>query len=128
MTIPCCGNGQPITFSILTRDDNVPIGYVTLKGITHDEAKAELGIAIMDSHYRSRGYGSDALFLVTDYAFNKLRLSALGLTVFPENIRAIKSYEKAGFQTVSILKRAWTMPGGEKEDMMLMELRKKTGR
>lgn len=124
LTLPCCGDGEPITFSIITTEGHFPIGYVTLKGIDYDKASAELGIAVMDSRYLSGGYGSEALTHAVDYAFNNLQLLTIGLTVFPSNARAIKAYEKVGFKIVAVLEKAWTMPGGEEVDMLLMELKK----
>ena len=124
LTLPYCGDGQPITFSIITTEGDFPIGYVTLKGMNDDNASAELGIAIMDSEYRCGGYGSEALTLAADYAFNGLQLLVIGLTVFPSNARAIKAFEKAGFEAVDVLENAWTMPDGEQCDMLLMELKK----
>ena len=124
LTLPNSGNGSPITFCIICKKNDVPIGYVTLKGI--GKKKAEIGIAIMDSKYRSGGYGTKALKLASCYAFNTINLSTIALTVFPSNIRAIKAYEKLGFKTVDILKKFWTMPDGDKVDMLLMELNKKT--
>jgi RimJ/RimL family protein N-acetyltransferase len=132
LTIPYsgdCGEGhgedQAITFSIITRKDDLPIGYVTLKSIDHDKRRrAELGIAIMESQYRFGGYGSDALRLAIDYAFNTLQLISIELTVFISNTKAIRLYEKMGFGVVDILQKAWTMPDGERVDMLLMELKK----
>ena len=126
LTIPDGGNGDPITFCIIARKNDVPIGYVTLKGIHNDKAKAEIGIAIMDRRYRSGGYGTEALKLAADYAFNTMNLVTIALTVFPSNTRAVKAYEKVGFKTVDILKKLWTMPNGEKVDMLLMALNKKS--
>jgi RimJ/RimL family protein N-acetyltransferase len=128
LTIPDCGNGNPITFSIITQKNDVPIGYVALKGINDVKAKAEIGIAIMDRRYRSEGHGTEALTLAADYAFNTMNLVSIGLAVFPSNTRAIKAYEKAGFKTVDILKNSWIMPNGKQVDMLLMELNKKTVR
>jgi RimJ/RimL family protein N-acetyltransferase len=126
LTLPDRGNGDPITFCIITQKDDVPIGYVTLKGINKDKAKAEIGIAIMDRQYRSGGHGAEALKLAADYAFNTMNLVSIALNVFPSNIRAIKAYEKVGFKTIDVLKKSWTMPNGNKVDMLLMELNKKT--
>ena len=123
-TLPCCGDGPPLTVSILTRREDLPIGYVTFKGIDFGKATAELAIAIMDRRYRSLGYGSDALVLAADHAFHTMQLRVLGLTVFPSNVRAIRAYEKFGFKIVDHLEKAWTMPGGEKVDMLVMELHK----
>ena len=48
----------------------------------------------------------------------------IGLTVIPNNARAIGAYEKIGFSTVGVLEKAWTMPDGEQIDMQMMELSK----
>ena len=124
LTVPYCRDSRPITFSMITTEGHLPIGYVTLKGINNEKASAELGIAVMDGRYRSGGYGSDALARVADYAFNTLQLQIIGLTVFPSNVRAIRAYEKVGFTKVDVLKKAWVMPDGEHLDMLLMELKK----
>jgi len=85
---------------------------------------AELGIAIVDSKFRSEGYGTDALTLAVEYAFNDLKLRLIGLTVFPSNTLAIKAYTKVGFNNVEVLEKSWMMPSGEQMDMILMELKK----
>ena len=121
-TLPYNDNGQPITFSIISTAENKPIGYVCLKGINENISSAELGIAIMEKDYRGQGYGAEALRLVTRYAFDKLGLSLMGLTVFPSNKRAVKAYEKVGFSSQKVLKKSWLLPGGDYVDMLLMEL------
>ncbi len=126
LTLPRCGDGGAVTFSIVTKEGNCPIGYVTLKGINREALLAELGIAIMDGRYRSGGYGSDALTLALDYAFSTLHLRVVGLTVFPSNTKALRAYEKAGFKRVAVLEQAWMMPDGEQADMLLMECIKDT--
>jgi RimJ/RimL family protein N-acetyltransferase len=124
LTLPYRGEGRPVTFSIMTTEGDFPIGYVTLKGVDHEEARAELGIAIMDGRYRSGGYGSDALALIAEYAFQNLQLSSIGLTVFPANARAIGAYKNIGFRILDTLEGAWTLPNGEKADMLFMQLSK----
>ena len=124
LSLPDRGNGDPVTFCIIAKKNDVSIGYVTLKGTHKDKAKAEIGIAIMDRRFRSGGHGTEALELAIDYAFNTMNLVCIALVVFPSNIRAIKAYEKVGFKTVDILKKSWKMPSGKKVDMSLMELKK----
>ena len=121
LSLPYCGDGQPLIFSITTIKDKRPIGYVCLKGINEGNSSAELGIAIMEKGYRSQGYGTEALELALRYAFDKLGLSKVGLTVFPSNKRASRAYEKAGFEIKDILKNSWLMPDGRYVDMLLME-------
>ena len=121
LTLPYCGDGQPVFFSIISAAEEKPIGYVALKGINEDISSAELGIAVMEKEYRGQGYGREALELALRYAFEELGLVKIGLTVFPSNKRAIRAYEKAGFKTKKVLKKSWLMPDGEPVDMLLME-------
>ena len=126
-TLPYNGAGQPSMFSIISVAENKPIGYVCLKGINENTTSVELGIGIMEKEYRSQGYGTEALRLVTRYAFDKLGLSLIGLTVFLFNKRAIKAYEKAGFSKRKVLKKSWLLTSGEYIDMLLMELARESG-
>ncbi len=122
LTLPYCGDGKPHIFSIMKTPGDRPIGFVTINGINETMGVAEIGIAIMDKAFRGRGYGTEALRLAARYAFGRLNLSLLGLTVFLTNYRAIRVYERIGFQKKGILKRSWMMPDGEYVDMWLMEL------
>ena len=121
-TLPYCGDGKSTIFSIMKTPGDKAIGFVTIKGINQTMAAAEIGIAIMERGYRGQGYGTEALILAIQYAFDELNLSLLGLTVFLDNRRAIRAYERVGFQKKGILKRSWLMPDGEYVDMRLMEL------
>ncbi len=125
LSVPCAGSGPPIAFGIHAAGVDRPIGYVCLKGI--DEARAtsaELGIAIMEKEYRSLGYGTEALRLAIRYAFEELGLDLVALTVYPDNTRAIRAYEKTGLGRTRILEKAWQQPDGDYVDILLMELRK----
>lgn len=58
---------------------------------------AELGIFIGDKSYWDRGYGTEVMKLLLKHGFSTLNLHRIGLRVFEDNPRAIRSYEKAGF-------------------------------
>lgn len=57
----------------------------------------ELGIKIAKD-YRGVGYGSEATKIIADYCFTTAGYSKVHLKVLPYNMRAIKSYGKAGFK------------------------------
>ncbi len=122
LSLPNLDGGKAIVFSIINAADNEAIGYTSIKGISETEARAEVGIAIMEREYRGQGYGTEALRYVVDYAFNELGLTLLGLTVFPSNQRAIRAYEKVGFRKTKVLEDSWMLPDGEYVDMWVMEL------
>ena len=122
LTLPNLKKGESMVFNITNTINDKPVGYVSIKGVNRVEGRAEVGIAIMDREYRGKGYGTEALRQAVDYAFNRLGLTLLGLTVFPSNQIAIKAYQKVGFQKTELLKNSWLLPSGEHADMLVMEL------
>lgn len=121
LTVPGCELSAVTVFSILDNVDGVPLGYVCLKGITPARRTAELGIALMEAAYRNGGRGTEALKLAVGYGFEELGLARVALTVFPDNHRAVRAYEKAGFLARELLPGAWEMPDGGLADLRLME-------
>lgn len=82
-------------FSIVTVDGDHHIGSCTL--YNYKDYQAEFGIRIGDKNYWNRGYGTDATLLLLKYGFEVMGLQLVWLKVLPENIRAIRCYEKCGF-------------------------------
>lgn len=84
-------------FHLWTLEDDTLIGFAVLFNIKWSNQSAEMAIGIGDKNYRGKGYGSEALWLLLNYAFNELNLYRVGLTVISYNADAIKAYERAGF-------------------------------
>lgn len=82
--------------------DDTLIGLVGLADVQWTNQTAMLGIAIGDPAYWGKGYGSDALRLIVNYAFDELNLYRVWLSVIGYNARAIAVYEKAGFKPEGI--------------------------
>lgn len=125
-TVSFLMGGRTVALSIISNKDNTPIGYLSIKGVREGGTGAELGIAIMDKDYRGQGLGAEALRQAINYAFQELELSVLVLTVFPDNVAAIRAYEKVGFKKTELLKESWLMPDDTYSDMWLMELSRPT--
>jgi len=84
-------------FAIETLEDPpMLVGHLGLWGATPKDRCATLGIAL-GREYIGRGYGSDAMRVIVDYAFRELGLHRLQLSVAPFNQAGIRAYEKAGF-------------------------------
>ncbi len=64
---------------------------------------------LLRAEERGRGYGAQALRLVTDYAFDTLGLRCVGLRVYDYNTAAVRCYQNAGF----VEKDRTLRPGGE---------------
>ncbi|SEW40762.1 Protein N-acetyltransferase, RimJ/RimL family [Chryseobacterium wanjuense] len=77
--------------------NNKTIGVAGLKKIDTDNKTAEYFGYIGEKEYWGKGLSSDLFTLIFTIAKNQFDLKSLYLNVIPENIRAIKAYEKAGF-------------------------------
>ncbi|MBM7615555.1 RimJ/RimL family protein N-acetyltransferase [Alkaliphilus hydrothermalis] len=85
------------SFAIFNEDD-VLIGYISLRDINWLRRSSELGI-VFDPKYMNKGYGTDALKSFIYYYFKTLKMKQLKLRVAEFNIRAQRCYENCGFAT-----------------------------
>jgi RimJ/RimL family protein N-acetyltransferase len=108
-------------FAIRLLDDEALIGYAELDGILWPHQVGWLSIAIGDPAHWGRGYGTEAMRLLLDFAFDELNLHRVQLTVFGYNTRAINLYEKLGFQREGTF-REFLQRDGTRHDMYLYGL------
>lgn len=95
-------NPDNVMWSIETLDGQL-IGSTDLR-LVPAAARAELGIAIQDKSFWSKGYGTDAIRQVLKHAFREMRLHRVELHVDEDNARGIRCYEKCGFVREGVLR------------------------
>jgi RimJ/RimL family protein N-acetyltransferase len=107
--------------------------YFTIRTLEHDQLIGELGLDVVDwsgrdafvglgigeTEYWSKGYGTDVMNILLRFAFTEINLKRVTLTVFEYNPRAIRSYEKAGFQHEGRLRQVLNKEG-KRWDMLYM--------
>ncbi|HPN65731.1 MAG TPA: GNAT family protein [Candidatus Goldiibacteriota bacterium] len=106
-------------FIIVDAKENKDVGSVYLRDVDRVNRHAEFGIFIGEPSARGKGLGAEAARLITDFAFNKLKLNRIFLRVFSDNVKAIKSYKAAGFKTEGIFREHYRI-GGQYKDMTFM--------
>jgi RimJ/RimL family protein N-acetyltransferase len=106
-------------FMIRTLQENLLIGEIDLEVIEGYHSDAFVGISIGERRYWDKGYGTDAMNIMLNYAFNELNLHRVSLNVFEYNPRAIHLYEKIGF-TVEGRAREFLNRDGRRWDMIFM--------
>jgi RimJ/RimL family protein N-acetyltransferase len=106
-------------FSVETTDAGLHVGNIWLWDINTAEQKAEVRILFGDEAARGRGYGSEAIGLLADLAFDTMSLHRLYAYVFSINPRAKRAFEKAGFRSEGILRQDRRV-GGEYVDVYLL--------
>jgi RimJ/RimL family protein N-acetyltransferase len=109
------------SFAICLLADDRRVGTITLRGVDRENGAAEMAITITEKADQGQGLGTDALNCLVDYGFGELRLERIYLHVFDYNERAMRSYEKAGFQTDAVLRRH-RFHRGDHHDVHLMSI------
>ena len=98
-------------FAIESVDGARHFGNVWLWNIDTRHKRAEVRIVI-DLSSASRGFGSESIELMSQFAFERLRLHKLFAYVLSINPRARRAFEKAGFEVEGVLKEdRWTAEG-----------------
>lgn len=85
-----------VPFGIQTKD-GIPLGYFGINFIIPHCRVAMFGASINDPAYWGGGYGTDAILLLTDYAFDELDMRKIWLGTMSLNERVIRQMEKVGF-------------------------------
>ncbi len=117
------GRPDAIAFMIRTLSDDRLIGFIELDDIQWTNGDSFVGIGIGDRDYRGKGYGTDAMRVMERYVFTELNFHRLSLNVFAYNVRALRSYEKAGF-TVEGRVRECLNRDGRRSDLIFMGILK----
>lgn len=108
-------------FVICLVADGRAIGTTGLHGINREDGHCSWGIGIGEKAEWNKGYGTEALEAACDFAFGQLRLERVELDVYPDNARARRSYEKAGFTVEGVLRDAH-FADGQLHDVIRMSL------
>ena len=89
-------SGQ-VRYVICNCNSNIPVGVVDLYNIDFNIGNADVGIAIVDEINRKRGFASEALKLIGEFAYNDLGLSQLNAMVAFDNIMSNTLFKSAGY-------------------------------
>ena len=108
-------------FTIVDAATDKPLGACGFVGPDPIHRTAEIGIFLGEKEFWGRGYGTDALNLLLDFGFNVRNFHNILLRVKAFNVRAIKSYEKAGFRVIGV-RRECDLHGETYGDTVYMDL------
>ena len=80
----------------ITDDSDEYMGTISLKNIKMEAKNAELAICLRKKAY-GKGIAKEAIIKLLTEAFEKYNFERIYLYVMPENVRAIRLYERMGF-------------------------------
>ncbi|MCM8749560.1 GNAT family N-acetyltransferase [Thermomicrobiaceae bacterium CFH 74404] len=108
-------------FTIYERPDDRPVGNIGLHEIDFQSGTSEVGIVIGERSVWGRGYATEALSLLVDYAFTVLGLNQVWLRYVAMNERARQVYDRVGFREAGRLREAVRV-GQRRYDLVFMDL------
>ena len=105
-------------------EGNTAIGVTSLINIDTKNRNAECIIDIGEKEYWGKGYGTEALKMLLEYAFLELNLHRVSLRVFSFNESAIHIYNKIGFRKEGIMRES-IYRNGKWHDIIIMGVLKR---
>jgi putative acetyltransferase len=118
MNPPAAGSNEMVLAAVL---DDKPVGLAGLHPVGSSVRRRHsmlLGITVAKAS-QGRGVGQALMTALLDYADNWAQILRIELTVYHDNERAIRLYERHGFAPEGRLK-AYAMRNGVYEDVLTM--------
>jgi RimJ/RimL family protein N-acetyltransferase len=113
-------NNASNTLDYIIYYNNEKSGRINISNIDFQNQKGEYGIFITKK-YRGLGIAFKASKALIGFTFSNLNINKIYLKVFSDNIKAIKLYEKLGFEKEGILKKE-IYKNGEFKDVVIMAI------
>ncbi len=97
-------------FAIVDPADDGVVGLALAVRIDRDEQTVELGYLVSPAA-RGRGVATEALRLLSDWAFRELGALRLQLLISDENVASQRVAERCGYVREGLLRSVYTKPG-----------------
>lgn len=95
---------RSIFLAITTRPSDRHIGNIKLGSVDRHHLSAEIGLIIGEKDCWGKGFGTEAIALLSAYAFDTIGLHKLSAGIYAPNIGCIKAFQKAGFAQEGLLR------------------------
>ncbi len=90
-------DSSSVFLAIALRDADRHIGNIKIGSIDWIHRVADVGLLIGEKDCWGKGYATEAIQLVTKYAFGVLNLRRLTAGAYEPNIGSIRAFERAGY-------------------------------
>lgn len=108
-----------LLFGVFLKKTGMHIGNIKIGNIDTIHRFADVGLIIGEKSMWGNGYGTEAIALVTNHAFKKLKLNKLIAGIYANNHGSFKAFIKAGYQKAGILKKHRISEGGYVDEVLV---------
>lgn len=106
-TIVKRNNKDSVWFAVVLKEDDAVIGETGLLRMFPAWRTTDLTIIIPDQRYQGKGYGTETINLLMDYAFGCLAYNRISIGVVGFNTDALAFYKKVGFKQEGIQEQGY---------------------
>lgn len=115
---------KQLRLMIAEQNSQQVVGTIDITDFAPMHGRGEVGIAVR-KEFQGKGYASEALKLLCDYAFGFLAMKQLVAHVGADNTVSLHLFESCGFVKCGILKEWWCVGGKYKDVILLQRIREK---
>ncbi len=90
---------------VALKEDGKAIGTIILSDIDQKNATGHIHIKMSKDGGRGKGYGTDAVNTLVQYAFDELRLNCIYANILSYNEASIKLFERCRFKRDGVLRQ-----------------------
>ena len=90
---------------VALQENSKAIGTIILSDIDQKNATGHIHIKMSKDGGRGKGYGTDAVNTMVQYAFEELRLNCIYANILSYNEASIKLFERCGFKRDGVLRQ-----------------------
>jgi RimJ/RimL family protein N-acetyltransferase len=113
------GKSNEVLFAICDLETQKHVGNIKIGPINWIHGFADLSLLIGDRKFWGKGIGTEAIKLVSKFAFDTLNLHKMKAGCYEHNIGSMKAFKKAGFTIEGQLKKQWKLNGGYCDQILL---------
>jgi len=117
----CNGDPHVYLYGIIWKESKKHIGNIKLGPINEHHNHGDIGMVIGEKSYRGRGVATEAIHLLSEFAFERLGLNKLTAGAYQANAGSIRAFQNVGF-FVEGIRRKHYLCNGEYMDGVLLGL------
>lgn len=106
------GKRDSVFLAVIAKESSQHVGNIKLGNIDWIHRRADIGVIIGEKAVWGKGYASEAIALLSDYAFKRLNLHKVWAGCYSNNTGSIKAFQKAGFVEEGIQRKHYYYNGG----------------
>lgn len=110
----CNSSAEDHLFGIFLKDEGVHVGNVKLGFVSQIHSRGEIGIMIGEQRAWGKGYGKEAIYALTRYAFESVALRRVEAGCAELNVASRNAFLAVGFRVEGLLRSHWVDVDGQR--------------